>query len=176
MATCDRLAQELERAAGRGDIPEARSAVQDAWDHGCIDRGTRELLEGKIDGLELNFNEGTVNAIETIIEQQWGDADPGMAGEDEVPAERMRRDVLEQIDEPDADCRAALREGLDRETCTDLTSGLFQWVTCRANEVLDESGASRSLAFERAWAEAAENCVEHDVRLSEEAFDVERGR
>lgn len=59
--------------------------------------------------------------------------------------------------EPDANCTAALDEGLDEETCTS-PRGLRQWVMCRAHDLLKNNRITFQEAMEQAWAEAADQC------------------
>lgn len=59
--------------------------------------------------------------------------------------------------EPDANCEAALAEGLNEETCRDFR-GLRQWVLCRSHQLVDEEGAPMSTAVGDAWDEAKESC------------------
>lgn len=59
--------------------------------------------------------------------------------------------------EPDADCEAALAEGINQETCSD-SRGIRQWVFCRAEELMQTGDMNFSDAMTKSWDEAKDEC------------------
>lgn len=66
--------------------------------------------------------------------------------------------------EPDFDCEAALREGLDRETLQS-TKGLKQWVACKAQQLRRRDDIGLGTAMERAWDEAKQEALSRGIEV-----------
>lgn len=74
-------------------------------------------------------------------------------------ARRKAMNSMMGLDEPDVDCRAALREGLNEETLNNFR-GVRQWVTCRVfndtpsgdEALLEAHDGDLEAAFEDAWS------------------------
>jgi hypothetical protein len=64
--------------------------------------------------------------------------------------------------EPDPNCEASLKEGLNEETCTN-SKGVRQWVACRAHQLLKAQELAFNEAMSQAWTEAAEGCDSPDA-------------
>lgn len=66
--------------------------------------------------------------------------------------------------EPDADCEAALKEGLDEATCSDFR-GIRQYVMCLAIQLVQDEGMQFSRAMRAAWEKARTECSARGVDL-----------
>lgn len=85
-------------------------------------------------------------ALGEVALEQCGDADT------------MQKALAQFVGvEPDVNCDASLREGLEETTCGDFR-GLRQWVMCRAWQLIDEDEAVFSNALDQAWSEARDAC------------------